>query len=110
MKKRKQVRVQPNFHVKKNDLVVVLSGSERGKRGKILQVIRNRNRVLIEGVNLRKKAQKKNQEGQGGIIEREGPLPISNVMIAERYDARSGAKKAGNEKAEKAPATKASKK
>lgn len=80
---------QKKFHVKKNDVVVVISGTQRGKRGKVLEVLRTKNRVLVEGVNLIKKSQRKSQENpQGGIVEREGALPISNVMLAERYDAR----------------------
>ena len=80
---------QGNFHVKKNDEVVVLSGTQQGKRGKVLQVLRDRNRVIIEGVNLIKKAARKSQEQpQGGIIEREGALHISKVMLAADYDKR----------------------
>ena len=83
---------QAKFHVKKNDEVVVLSGTQQGKRGKVLEVLRNRSRVIIEGVNLIKKAQRKSQnQPEGGIIEREGPLHISKVMLAADYDARKGA-------------------
>jgi large subunit ribosomal protein L24 len=92
MKRKKRMPVQPKFHVKKNDLVVVLAGTSRGQRGKILQVLRNQSRVLVEGLNLRKKATRKTQESAGGIVEREAALPISNVMLAERYDNRRGAK------------------
>jgi large subunit ribosomal protein L24 len=83
---------QGKFHVKKNDEVVVLSGTQQGKRGKVLQVLRDRNRVIIEGVNLIKKAARKSQEQpQGGIIEREGALHVSKVMLAADYDSRKGA-------------------
>ena len=83
---------QTKFHVKKNDEVVVLSGAHRGKRGKVLEVLRTKNRVLIEGVNLIKKAMRKTQDNpQGGIVEREGSVHVSNVMLAAAYDARSGA-------------------
>ncbi len=100
MKRNKNLAPQANFHVKKNDVVVVISGTQRGKRGKVLQVLRERNRVLIEGVNLIKKAQRKSQDHpEGGIIEREGALPISNVMLADKYDARH--KEAGAEAAKK---------
>lgn len=90
--KRKQILApQSKFHVKKNDVVVVIAGTQRGKRGKILEVLRERNRVLVEGVNLIKKTQRKSQDHpQGGIIEREGAVPISNVMLAEKYDAKHG--------------------
>jgi large subunit ribosomal protein L24 len=77
------------YHVKTGDEVVVIAGNERGKRGKILQVQRKQNRVLVEGLRIIKKHVRKNQENpEGAIIEREGPIHISNVMLAERYDAR----------------------
>jgi large subunit ribosomal protein L24 len=77
------------FHVKKGDQVVVLSGTERGKRGKILHVLTDRERVIVEGVKMIKKHLRKNQQyPQGTIIEREGTVHLSNVMRADRYDAR----------------------
>jgi large subunit ribosomal protein L24 len=80
---------QAKFHVKKNDEVVVLSGTQQGKRGKVLQVLRDRHRVIIEGVNFIKKSARKSQEQpQGGIVEREGALHISKVMLASAYDSR----------------------
>ena len=82
---------QAKFHVKKNDEVVVLSGTQQGKRGKVLEVLRDRSRVIIEGVNFIKKAARKSQEQpQGGIIEREGALHISKVMLAADYDCAQG--------------------
>ena len=91
-----------NFHVKKNDEVVVLSGTQRGKRGKILEILRSRNRVIVEGVNFIKKHSRKSpQQPEGGIVEREGALHISKVMLASAYDSRRGA--AGT--ASTAPAT-----
>jgi large subunit ribosomal protein L24 len=81
-----------SFHVKKNDEVVVLSGTQRGKRGKVLEVLRARNRVIVEGVNFIKKSTRKSQDQpQGGIVEREGALHISKVMLAAAYDRRKGA-------------------
>jgi large subunit ribosomal protein L24 len=83
---------QAKFHVKKNDEVVVLTGTQQGKRGKVLEVLRDRSRVIIEGVNFIKKAARKTQEQpQGGIIEREGALHISKVMLAADYDSRKTA-------------------
>ena len=82
---------QAKFHIKKNDEVVVLNGTQQGKRGKVLEVLRDRNRVIIEGVNFIKKASRKTQEQpQGGIIEREGALHISKIMLAADYDSRKG--------------------
>jgi len=76
-------------HVKKNDLVVVLCGNARGKRGKILAVNPRKGRVVVEGVRIMKKAVRKSQDHpQGGFVKREVPIHISNVMIAEAYDRR----------------------
>jgi len=76
-------------HVKKNDVVVVISGSQRGKSGKILAVDHANQRVLVEGVNVGRKTMKRKAGGaQGGIIERERPLHISNVMLEANYQAR----------------------
>ena len=80
------------FHVKKGDEVVVIAGSHRGKRGKILEVITNKQRVRIETVAMMKKCVRKSQQNpNGAIIEREGSIHISNVVKAEKYDAKHGA-------------------
>lgn len=77
------------FHVKRGDEVVVISGTEKGKRGKIIEVLRDKQRVIVEGVKMIKRHTRKNQnQPQGAIIEREGTIHISNVMKAERFDAR----------------------
>jgi large subunit ribosomal protein L24 len=71
-------------HVKKGDTVVVIAGKERGKRGKVLRVIPEKNRVVVERINMIKKHQRPTQKlRQGGIIEREGPIHISNVMLVD---------------------------
>jgi large subunit ribosomal protein L24 len=73
------------FHVKRGDTVQVISGNHRGSSGKILQVIPGKSQVIIEGVRLVKKHQRKTQENpNGAIIEREGPINVSNVKIVER--------------------------
>lgn len=83
------------FHVKKGDEVVVIAGTERGKRGKIISVLTDKQRVIVEGVRMIKKHQRKSQQHpQGAIIEREGSIHISNVMDAARFDARA-AKRSG---------------
>lgn len=70
-------------HVKKNDEVVVISGEHAGKSGRILQVYPEKGQVLIEGVRLIKKHVRKNQDyPEGAIIEKEGPIHISNVKKA----------------------------
>jgi large subunit ribosomal protein L24 len=72
----------PATHVRKGDLVAVIAGRERGKRGKVLRVLPDRGRVLVEHVNMIKKHQRPTQKlRQGGIIEREGPLALSNVLL-----------------------------
>jgi len=82
----------PKAHVKKGDEVVVIAGSEKGRRGKILDVKTKNNRVLVEGLKMIKRHTRKNQANpQGAIIEREGTIHISNVMLASRFDARPGA-------------------
>jgi large subunit ribosomal protein L24 len=78
------------FHVKKNDEVVVLSGSEKGKRGRVISVIAKKERVIVEGARMIKRHMRKSQNHpQGAIVEREGTLHISNVMKAEDFDARA---------------------
>lgn len=75
---------RPKFHVKRGDAVKVISGNHRGSSGKVLQVIAEKSQVLIEGVRMIKKHQRKTQENpNGAIIEREGPIHISNVKIVE---------------------------
>ena len=68
--------------IHKGDQVMVVSGKDRGKRGKIKEVLPVRGRVVVEGVNFVKRHRKpRGQMDQGGIIEFEAPLPISNVML-----------------------------
>lgn len=68
--------------LKKNDLVEIITGKDRGKQGKILKIDREKGRVVVQGLNMVKKARRKrSQTDQGGIIELEAPLHISNVMI-----------------------------
>ena len=69
-------------HVKKNDEVVVISGNHKGETGKVLQVFPEKEQVLVEGVRLIKKHARRTQDRpEGGIIEKEGPIHISNVKI-----------------------------
>ncbi len=68
------------LHVKKNDDVVVISGNDRGKSGKVLKVFPQKGRVIVEGVNIRKRHMRPTQSNpQGSIIEREFPIHASNV-------------------------------
>jgi large subunit ribosomal protein L24 len=86
-------------HVKKNDEVVVVAGTERGKRGKVIEVLPSKQRVIIEGVKMIKKHTKRSQQyPEGRIIEREGSIHLSNVVRADLFDARSS-KKQGSQPA-----------
>jgi len=68
----------------KNDSVVIISGNDKGKTGKVLKVFPKENKVIIEGVNLRKRHTKPTQKNpQGGIVEKEAPIQVSNVMILD---------------------------
>lgn len=72
---------QKKFHVKRGDTVKIITGVDVGKSGKILEVIPSKERVIVEGVNVKVKHQKPSQEyPQGGRVEREMPIHISNVM------------------------------
>jgi large subunit ribosomal protein L24 len=71
-------------HVRKGDTVIVIAGRERGKRGKVLRVFPAEGRLIVERLNMMKKHQKPTQKlRQGGIIEREAPLHLSNVMLLD---------------------------
>jgi len=70
--------------VRKGDTVMVVAGKERGKKGKVLRVIPEKGRVVVERINLIKKHQRPTQKvRQGGIIEREGSIHLSNVMLVD---------------------------
>ena len=70
------------FKLKKEDTVQIITGKDKGKRGRILKIFRDTDRVVVEGVNLVKKAKKRrNQQDRGGILEVEAALHYSNVAI-----------------------------
>lgn len=76
-------------NIKREQEVVVISGTHKGKRGKVLEV-KAPEKILVEGVNLITKYERKTQENpEGGSVQREAPIHYSNVMLAERYDAKS---------------------
>jgi large subunit ribosomal protein L24 len=78
------------FHVKTGDEVVVISGAEKGKRGKVLRIQAKNERVIVEGLQMIKRHMRKTQTNpKGEIIEREGTMHISNLMKAEVFDARA---------------------
>jgi len=98
--------------IKKGDEVVVIAGKNKGARGRVLMVQPTAMRILVEGVNIRKKAVRPSpKHPNGGIIEMEGPIHYSNVQHADRYDAKPNrtaskpAKPAAKKAAKKAKAT-----
>ncbi len=87
------------FHIKKNDAVVVIAGSHKGKSGKVLEILAPQSRAVVEGVAMIKRHLKKSQENpQGKIAEREGSIHVSNLMLQSRYDASKRAKKTAEAK------------
>jgi large subunit ribosomal protein L24 len=76
------------FHIKRNDLVVVISGSHKGKAGKVLEVLPAKSRARVEGVAMMKRHLKKSEKHpQGAISELEGSVHISNLMLQSVFDA-----------------------
>lgn len=85
-------------HVKKGDTVKVIAGNHKGATGTVLQVLPEKAQVIVEGVRIIKKHQKRNQEfPEGGIIEKEGPIHISNVKKVDA-EALAPKKKAARKK------------
>jgi large subunit ribosomal protein L24 len=85
----------PKLPVKRGDEVVVLAGTQKGRRGKIIHVITDKQRVIVEGVKMIKRHMRKSQQHpQGAIVEREGSIHLSNVMSAPRYDERIAKRRA----------------
>ncbi|MFV0484086.1 MAG: 50S ribosomal protein L24 [Bacteroidales bacterium] len=79
--------MQRKFHIKKGDMVIVVAGEDKGKKGRVLEVLRSKERAVVEGVNIIKKHTKPSQElPEGGIIEKEAPIHISNLMY---FDSKS---------------------
>ena len=71
------------FKIKKGDKVVVRTGKDKGKTGEVLRVLRQDERVLVQGVNMVKRHQRPSQVAPGGIMEKEAPLHISNVGLVD---------------------------
>jgi len=70
--------------IRKNDMVMVIAGNARGKSGKVLKVYPARERVIVEGVNIIKRHTRPRQKNpQGGIVQREAPIHVSNVMLVD---------------------------
>ena len=75
-----------NNHIKKNDEVIVISGNEKGKKGKVLSVDHEAGRVIVEGVNIQTKHAKQTQKSAAEIKHQEGPIAVSNVAY---YDTKA---------------------
>jgi large subunit ribosomal protein L24 len=83
-----------SFHVKKGDTVSVISGNHKGATGKILAVLPKKQQVLVEGVRIIKKHTRKSQDNpSGSIVEREGPIHVSNVKLVEKVEPKKESKK-----------------
>jgi large subunit ribosomal protein L24 len=78
-----------SLHIKKNDMVAVRWGEDKGKIGRVLATFPEKRRVLVEGVNIVTKALRKSQDRpKGGIITKEAPIAVSKVMLQEKYEVR----------------------
>jgi len=76
--------MQKKLHIKKGDMVTVIAGEAKGQKGRVLEVDRDKNRALVENVNMVSKHTKPNAKApQGGIIKKEAPLNISNLMLVD---------------------------
>ncbi|MDR0486945.1 MAG: 50S ribosomal protein L24 [Treponema sp.] len=76
------VQAAHKFKLRKEDIVKVIAGKDRGKQGRVLKILRGKDRILVEGVNIVKKAKKRrNQQDRGGIVEIEAAVHSSNLMI-----------------------------
>jgi large subunit ribosomal protein L24 len=85
---RQKEKVRTRIRIRKNDLVEVITGRDKGKRGKVLVVLPDKGRLLVQGVNFIKRHTRPNPQKniKGGIAEREAPIHVSNVMIVSPDD------------------------
>lgn len=82
--KHKQNRRKPKIKIKKDDLVKIIAGADKGAEGKVIEVLAAKNRVLVEGINIVSRHTKPNTESpDGGIVKKEAPIHISNVMLID---------------------------
>ncbi len=74
------------MNIRRDDTVLVISGNDKGKRGRVLRVIPEQDRLIVEGIRMMKKHTKPTQrDPQGGIVEREAPIHASNVMVIDPH-------------------------
>ena len=79
-------RFLPKFKIKKGDQVMVIAGNDKGSKGRVLEILRKKNRVIVEGVKIVKKHMKPTQDDPGGIKEMEASIHISNVMLMDKSE------------------------
>ncbi len=76
--------MQKKLHIKKGDTVIVIAGESKGQKGRVLEVNRDKNKAIVEGVNMVSKHTKPNAKApQGGIIKKEAPVHVSNLMLVD---------------------------
>ena len=76
--------MQKKLHIKKGDTVSVIAGEAKGQKGRVLEIDRDKNRALVEGVNMVSKHTKPNAKApQGGILKKEAPIHLSNLMVVD---------------------------
>ena len=97
----RKINQQQKLHIKKGDMVLVLAGDDKGKKGRIVEVLKADGRAIVEGVNIVSRHTKPNaQNQQGGIIKKEAPVHISNLKVVDKAGnaTRIGRKVADNGK------------
>lgn len=77
------------FKIKKGDQVIILSGRDKGKKGEVLKIITDNDRVLVQGVNMIKKHEKPSQVSAGGITQKESPIHVSNVALIDPKEGKA---------------------
>lgn len=76
--------MQKKMNIKKGDTVIIIAGNSKGQQGRVLEVIRKKDRAIVEGVNMLSKHTKASKDApQGGIIKKEGPIHMSNLMLVD---------------------------
>jgi len=84
--------------IKKGNQVKILCGKDKGKKGEVMEILRNRNRAKVKGINIIKKHEKTTKEKKGGIISKENFIHLSNLMIVENKKGKTKTKKEINKK------------
>jgi large subunit ribosomal protein L24 len=81
----RSVEVAKRMKIKKNDQVMIISGRDKGKRGRVIEVLTKKGKVIVEGINILKHHTRPNRQRgvAGGIVDREAPIDVSNVMVVE---------------------------